>query len=54
MSILGTPRRKAQSGSKLARVRPSFLKDVNQQQNWQSQADSEMNPTRPRTESFAA
>src|SRR6266540_5991502 len=55
MSILGAPRRKARFGSKLTRrACPSSQKDVNQQQDWQSQANSEMNPTRPPTHSFAA
>src|SRR6266511_4372882 len=54
MSILGAPRRKARFGSKLTgRACPPSQKDVNQQQDWQSQSYSEMNPTRPRTQSFA-
>jgi len=47
--------RKTRSGPKLTRrACPPSQKDVDQQQDRQSQADSEMNPTRPRTQSFAA
>src|SRR4029077_11252465 len=47
--------RKTRSGPKLTRSAcPPSQKDVDQQQDRQSQADSEMNPTRPRTQSFGA
>jgi hypothetical protein len=54
MSIPDAPRRKARSGSKwVRRACPPSEKDVDQQQNRQSQTDSEMNPTRPCTKAFA-
>ena len=54
MSIPGAPRRKARSGSRWTRRPcPPSENDVDQQQDWQSQADNEMNPTRPRAQSFA-
>ena len=34
--------------------RPLAEQNVDQQQNWQDQADSEMNPARPRAQAFAA
>jgi hypothetical protein len=36
-----------------SRACPPSKKDVDQQQNWQNHPYSEMNPTRPRTQSFA-
>src|SRR5204863_9383973 len=55
MSVGRALRRKTRSGSRLTRrACPPSQKDVDQQQDRQSQADSEMNPTRPCTQSFAA
>ena len=55
MPVCRALRRKTRSGSRLARrACPPSQKDVDQQQDRQSQADCEMNPTRPRTQSFAA
>ena len=54
MSILDALRRKARSDSKLARTTcPPSQKDVDQQQDRQSQTDDEVNPTRPFTQHFA-
>src|SRR6185312_14046478 len=53
--ILGTPRREARPGSGLTRTAcPPSEKDVDQQQNRQSQTECEMNPTRPFAQFFAA
>src|SRR4029453_11772691 len=55
MPVCRALRHKTGSGSRLTRrACPPSQKDVNQQQDRQSQADSEMDPTRPRTQSFAA
>jgi len=55
MSVCRALGRETRSGSRLTRrACPPSQKDVDQQQDRQNQADSEMNPTRPRTQSFAA